>query len=356
MRLPRVRPTRWPIEAVGLAASTGGPTAAAPVEGPHRRGLRLFDGLMLVGWLLLATGLSAQPTPPAAPRDARPSIAAAASGAAKADAPTQGDGLRATYEKLAPQLARSPFQRPLLLRSLDNTERPTGEMHAVVAYPFETLKGSLQQVRAWCDLLTLPANVKRCSIADEDSATPRVRLAVGRKFDQPIEDAYALDFRFQLLAAQPQYLLVEMSAPQGPMGTSNYRLSLEAVPIDARRSFIRLRYAYVNGMAARMATSAYLATAGRDKVGFTITGQDSDGSPRYVGGIQGIAERNTMRYFLAIESYLATLRDPSDQRLDRRLRDWYTATERYARQLHEQSMDEYLTMKHREARQQVASN
>ncbi len=352
MRLPRLSSTRRLVERFGTAAASGGPSSATLVDARHRRGRLVSHALLMVGLLLLATELSAQTRSPE--RDARPPTAAVA--AADEAQPKQGDGLRATYEKLAPQLARSPFQRPLLLRSLDNTERPTGEMHAVVSYPFETLKGSLQQVRAWCDLLTLPANVKRCSIADEDSATPRVRLAVGRKFDQPIEEAYALDFRFQLLAAQPQYLLVEMSAPQGPMGTSNYRLSLEAVPIDARRSFIRLRYAYVNGVAARMATSAYLATAGRDKVGFTITGKDSDGSPRYVGGIQGIAERNTMRYFLAIESYLATLRDPSDQRLDRRLRDWYTATERYARQLHEQSMDEYLTMKHREARQQVASN
>jgi len=266
----------------------------------------------------------------------------------------QGAGLRAQYDQLAPQLSKSPFQKPIVLNSVDDTERPTGEMHAVVQHPFGALSGALRNAEAWCDLLTLPANVKRCAVEDDAAPGATLHMAVGRKFDQPIEDAYALDFRFQVLASLPQYLLVEMSADKGPMGTSNYRLTLEAVPIDATRSFVRLRYAYVNNFAARVATGAYLSTSGRDKVGFTVVGRDNDGRPRYVGGIQGIAERNTMRYFLAIESYLDTLPAPSGQRLDRRLRDWFAATERYARQLHEQSLEEYVAMKHKEARRQVA--
>ncbi len=295
-------------------------------HGHHGPLFWLSHAALLLGLLLIATEVSAQ----------------------------QGAGLRAQYEQLAPQLTRSAFQRPIVLKSLDDTERPTGEMHAVVEHPFGTLSGALRSAEAWCDLLTLPANVKRCAVEDDPAPGATLHMAVGRKFDQPIEDAYALDFRFQVLAAQPQYLLVEMSANKGPMGTSNYRLTLEAVPIDATRSFVRLRYAYVNNFAARVATGAYLSTSGRDKVGFTVVGRDDDGRPRYVGGIQGIAERNTMRYFLAIESYLDTLPAPSGQRLDRRLRDWFAATERYARQLHEQSLEEYVAMKHKEARRQVA--
>ncbi|MDH0864491.1 hypothetical protein [Mitsuaria sp. GD03876] len=266
----------------------------------------------------------------------------------------QGAGLRAQYDQLAPQLSSSPFQRPIVLSSVDDTEHPTGEMHAVVQHGFGALSGALQRADAWCELLTLPANVKRCVVEDDAAPGAQLHMAVGRKFDQPVEDAYALDFRFQVIAAQPQYLLVEMSAGKGPMGTSNYRLTLEAVPLDARRSFVRLRYAYVNNLAARVATTAYLATSGRDKVGFTVVGKGEDGKPRFVGGIQGIAERNTMRYFLAIESYLDTLPAPADQRLDKRLRDWFAATERYPRQLHEQSLEEYVAMKHKEARRQVA--
>ncbi|MBO9689804.1 MAG: hypothetical protein J7598_24650 [Mitsuaria chitosanitabida] len=265
----------------------------------------------------------------------------------------QAGDLKARYEQMAPQLAHSPFQKPIVLSSVDDTQHPTGEMHAVVDHDFGALAGALRDADAWCELLTLPANVKKC-VVDDEAQPSTLHMAVGRKFDQPIEDAYALDFRFQVVASRPDYLLVEMSAAKGPMGTSDYRMTLEAIPLDARRSFVRLRYAYANNFAARVATSAYLATTGRGKVGFTIVGHEEDGAPRYVGGIQGIAERNTMRYFLAIESYLDTLPAPQDQRLDKRLRDWFAATERYARQLHEQPLEEYLAMKHKEARRQMA--
>ena len=43
----------------------------------------------------------------------------------------------------------------------------------------------------------------------------------------------------------------------------------------------------------QMAMQTYLATLGRGKSGFTS------------GGIRGEVERNTMRYYLAIDSYLA---------------------------------------------------
>lgn len=294
----------------------------------RRRGL-LFWVVYLTIWaalLLVALAVSAQPS----------------------------HGLRAQYDRLSTQLASSPFQRPLLLHSSDDGAHPSGEMHAVLGHSFDTLAQSLRRADAWCELLTLPANVKRCRVTG-DGAAPTLQLAIGRKTDQPVEEAHAVDFRFQVVAAQAQYLLVEMQAAKGPLGTSQYRLTLEAVPLDARRSFVRMRYAYANNLAARLATSAYLATAGRDKVGFSVVGRHPGGEPRYVGGIQGIAERNTMRYFLAIESYLDTLPTPPEQRLERRLRDWFLATERYPRQLHELTLEEYLASKLKDAGVTVAS-
>jgi hypothetical protein len=65
-----------------------------------------------------------------------------------------------------------------------------------------------------------------------------------------------------------------------------------------------------------------------------------------------VVERNTMRYYLAIGAYLDSLSLPPQQRIERRLRDWFAATERYPRQLHEISQDEYLVMKRREIERQ----
>ena len=99
---------------------------------------------------------------------------------------------------------------------------------------------------------------------------------------------------------------------------------------------------------------AYLGTIGSDKVGFTVVGRQSDGQPLHIGGMRGVVERNTMRYYLAIEAFLGALSAPPQARLEKRLHDWFAAIERYPRQLHEMEQAEYLDMKRREySRQQT---
>ena len=104
-----------------------------------------------------------------------------------------------------------------------------------------------------------------------------------------------------------------------------------------------------------LAMQAYLATAGADKVGFTVIGKDGNGQPIYRGGVRGAVERNAMRYYLAIDAYLASLQAPADQQPEKRIQAWFNATERYARQLHEMDRGTYVAMKRGEyARQQAA--
>jgi hypothetical protein len=63
-----------------------------------------------------------------------------------------------------------------------------------------------------------------------------------------------------------------------------------------------------------------------------------------------------MRYYLAVEAYLGASDFPPLERPERRLRDWFDATERYAAQLHELERSQYLEMKRREiARQKEPS-
>ena len=89
---------------------------------------------------------------------------------------------------------------------------------------------------------------------------------------------------------------------------------------------------------------AYLATAGASKVGFTAN------------GVRGTVERNAMRYYLAIDSYLDTMSLPADQRVEQRLQQWFSATERYPRQLHEMDRSTYVMMKRQEyGRQETAA-
>ncbi|WP_342245730.1 hypothetical protein [Pseudomonas sp. OTU5201] len=261
--------------------------------------------------------------------------------------------LRARHLALVDELASNPFSRPLYLESRETKDTLEGEIYALVEQPFAVVDPSLQGIGHWCDILILHVNVKGCRNASPqgDSA---LSLSVGRKFEQPLADAYQFEFRYQVVASTPDYVHVQLTAPVGPMDTRDYRIALEVVGIDAQRSFLHLSYSYAFGLAARMAMQGYLATTGRDKVGFSIIGRNAQGQPVYVGSTLGVVERNTMRYYLAIEAYLGALSAPAPDRLEQRLKAWHVAVERYPLQLHDLELGEYLDMKRKEIRRQQA--
>jgi hypothetical protein len=257
------------------------------------------------------------------------------------------ESLKSRHAALTEQLAHSPFQRPLVLESTENAGDLKGEVYAVMDHPFATIGGALKQADNWCDVLILHLNVKQCRVAG-----PMLAVVIGRKFDQPVSEAYKVDFNYRVTAQSADYLHVELSADAGPLGTRNYRIGFEAVPLDAQHSFIRMSYSYGYGFAARMAMQTYLATIGSGKVGFSVVGRNPDGSPVLIDNVRGVVERNTMRYYLAIDAFLNSMATPPGEQVEKRLRDWFAATERYARQLHEMERDEYMTMKRKEVKRQ----
>jgi len=100
----------------------------------------------------------------------------------------------------------------------------------------------------------------------------------------------------------------------------------------------------------------YLATTGADKVGFTQVDSSSAGTPpALIGGVRGLVERNTMRYYLAIDSYFQAAPGIPVAQLAQRLQSWFGATETYPRQLHETDRAAYLEMKHAEYERQQPS-
>jgi hypothetical protein len=262
--------------------------------------------------------------------------------------------LRARQLELRDQMAASAFGRPLVLESLQRDDRLSGEIHAQLATPFALAAAALQPAQAWCDILMLHLNVKFCRVHG-NPAQARLEVALGRKHDQPLQDAFRLDFGYSLQTGHDDYLALQLLAPQGPFGTHDYRIVLELAPAADGGSLLRLAYSYRYGLVARLALQGYLATLGRGKVGFSVVGHEPDGSPDYVDGLRGVVERNTMRYYLALESYLGALALPSAQQAERRLQAWFDASERYSRQLHELDRADYLAMKQRElARLQTA--
>jgi hypothetical protein len=256
--------------------------------------------------------------------------------------------LRAKYESIHASLASSPFRQPLLLQAAPGDDALKGEVFAVIDQPFSVTAATLRDKTRWCDVLILHLNVKQCR-ARGGNGVGTLALVVGRKFEQPASAGRAVDFGFRVLSAGPDYVRVQMAAEDAPSDARD-QVMLEVAPLDDRRSFLRVTYAYVFSMMERMGMRAYLSTLGRDKVGFTTTGTGADGKPAYVRGVRGMVERNVMRYYLAIVTYVESLAVPLAERQERRLRDWFAATERHALQLHEMGREEYLAMKRNETR------
>jgi hypothetical protein len=272
-------------------------------------------------------------------------------GPAFADAAHAGSAaaLRARYAELSDRLAHSPFGRPLALESRQTGDLLQGEVYAAVEHRFVDVRDSLKDARQWCDVLILHLNVKSCRPGPGGGLT----VYLGRKFSQPLSDAFRLDFAFHVAADAPDYLEVALRADKGPFGTRDYGIRLEAAPLDATHSFLVLSYSFAYGLTARIAMQAYLATLGSGKVGFTVIGKRADGTPEYVGELRGVIERNIMRYYLAIDAYLGAMSAPPAARPEKSMRDWFAATERYAPQLHEIGQAEYLEMKRAEILRQA---
>jgi hypothetical protein len=263
------------------------------------------------------------------------------------------DQLRAKHAELGNKLSNNQFRKPLYLDSSESPDGVTGSVYALIDHPFATTAAALNSPDDWCEILILHINTKYCraSMGDQGSI---LNVSIGNKHHQPLNLAHRVGFVYRVAAQTPNYLQVTLHADQGPLGTRDYRIVFEAVAVDSGRTFIHVSYAYGFGTMGRLAMQAYLGTVGRSKVGFTVAGTQADGRPLHIGGMRGVVERNTMRYYLAIEAFLGALSTPPQARLEKRLRDWFAAAERYPRQLHEMERDEYLDMKRKEYLRQQA--
>jgi len=259
--------------------------------------------------------------------------------------------LRAKHDALRTELANNPYQRAMYIDSSESDKQLRGEVFAVLDHPYSKVSQSMKDPAAWCDIMLLPFNTKYCRAFD-GAEEDRLAVRIGRKYDQPVEQAYKLDFAYRNVSATPEYFESRLTAREGPLGTRDYRIVMEAIPLDANRTFMHLSYSYGVGTAGRFAMQAYLATSGADKVGFSYSGKDAAGRPQYIGGVRGAIERNVMRYYLAIDAYLDSLEAPKHLQVERRIQNWFNMTEKYARQLHEMDRNTYVTMKRSEYERQ----
>ncbi|ROZ77563.1 hypothetical protein [Ramlibacter sp. WS9] len=255
--------------------------------------------------------------------------------------------LRAKHRELREELRSNSFHQPIHIDSSEEGGTVRGDVYAVLQHPFAEFSHSMKDPSDWCAIMILPFNTKYCHAVENGGGTT-LQVRIGRKFDQPVQDAYRLDFALRPVAATGDFFESRLDAKSGPVGTRDYKIIVSAVPIEGGRTFMHLNYSYGVGAAGRFAMQAYLSTAGSDKIGFTVTGKDANGQPMHIGGVRGAIERNAMRYFLAIDAHLASLSSPAAQRVEKKIQAWFNSTERYPRQLREMDRSTYVAMKRNE--------
>lgn len=261
--------------------------------------------------------------------------------------------MRATHASLQAQLGNNQFNQPVVLVSAETPDALKGDIYAVINYSMAAVKAGLNNPARWCDVMLLHINTKYCH-AQTGSAATRLSVNLGSKKPEELSDATRVDFDYRVLAATPDYLAIGLDAKEGPMGTSNFRIQFEALALPDGKSFIHMGYSYRMNFAAQLAMSTYLGTVASGKVGFTVLEQQANGQNQYIGGMRGLVERNTMRYYLAINAYLEAATAAPGAQFERRLQNWFTAVEQYPRQLHEMDRQEYLAMKRAENQRQLS--
>lgn len=268
--------------------------------------------------------------------------------------PDQAAALLAQYALLRERLENSPFPQRLYVESIESHRALQGDVYAVVDYPLGAVSAAFVSPAQWCDALILHLNVKYCRPLVRDDQT-LLSVALGKKIDQPLKRAHRVEFVYGVEASQPDFLGVELLARRGPIGSRNIRIAFGAVALEPARTLVHLQFSYRYGLLGGIALKWYLANAGTAKVGFTIVGDPDAPEPEFIRGVRAAIERNTMRYFLAIDAALAARAAPEPERFERSLALWFDACEQYPRQLHEVDRETYLAIKRSEYLRQQAS-
>ncbi|MFU8856444.1 MAG: hypothetical protein ACNA8S_05490 [Deferrisomatales bacterium] len=256
------------------------------------------------------------------------------------------EGLRRAWDGHRERAAVAGLPERLEIRSREGPAEIWAEVLGVLPFPFEVVAAALEATVQWCDFVPLHFNIKAC-VYGLDPGEPFLVLYSGRKGYGTAEDAHRFDYGFAARVAPGPYLGVELRSQGGPMGTRDYHLRVEALPVEGG-TFVRFGSSYGPSRTSRAATALYLGTLGRSKMGFSREGEP----PVPVRGVRGIVERNGVRYYLALQAFLHTLHLAGEERFESGVRTWFDLASQYP-ELHETSWETYRRTKRREREGQL---
>ncbi len=250
----------------------------------------------------------------------------------------------AYHRELQDAARHGPFGLPLDVRSEEGERRVSAEVHGIIDHPFQPVADLLTHPASWCAFVVLTPNIKACTFQGDGQDT-LLTLYIGWRGYRMPEAASAQPYRFAVRARQAEYAAVSVTATEGLLATRAHQFEVEAAAVAGKTVFA-MRSSYEPSALSRMLTAMYLATLGRDKIGFSRV--TTDGQVGYVRGVPGMIERNAMRYYLALKAFLDTQNVPAGRQFEARINLAYDLMESYPAQLHLMEKAEYLDIKRRE--------
>ena len=248
----------------------------------------------------------------------------------------QAPGLRAKYAALEPQLRNSQFQGPLYLDSVETRAAARATSMAWSSIPSPASSAALAKPANWCDILILHLNIKYCR-GNAGPGYPAGGAGRAAKYDQPVTEASLLAFAWRAVAATPR---VPGRRARRPRAARSERATIGSCwrRCRSRAAAPSSTWAMRSATAAlgQLAMSTYLATIGRDKVGFTPAARPIGGS-RATSAEPGAWPSATpcATTWRSTPSWRALSAPPAEQLENAGWRHWFAATEKYPAQLHE---------------------
>ena len=161
-------------------------------------------------------------------------LAGAQSAFAQESAADLGSALRARSVALTEALETSTIQKGLFVESAESSQSPRGDAYAIVNYPFASVASAFTTPAFLCESLILHLNVQYCRATGAEGSAV-LSVALGKKTNQPLEDTHQIKLKFKAETASADYLRVELSAKEGPLGTGNYLIAMELIALDDQR-------------------------------------------------------------------------------------------------------------------------
>jgi len=202
----------------------------------------------------------------------------------------------------------------------------------------------------WCEALILQIHIKACVQHNNDL----LDIYLGTDDYAEPDDVFKFEYLVNKRELSRNQLQLSMTALDGPLDSKNYRINLEIIPIADGKSFLHFHFQAFYGFFIRTTISTYLLTAGRNKVGLSILNPTSVGELKYQTGMEGILERNAIRYVLAFIAYLeVNPKGDNKNWLVDGLQRWHRYTEKFYLQLYDMSLEDYMLLKMAEYKNQL---